>query len=206
MGLNPDSGSATGDSTQGDEVAGASTASKSGQHLFSADGAPLSPNVAPSDGLAPDTFFTYQIVFVPDLTQKYRELTVKEGGVGEIRAAMNLVNGWQFTGIGPYYMKDSSTAQNILSAGISTRLGGQAVADVDETGASICPSDNRNRAECTCQRLKSGCQSHRHCTGFNAARLSTSDALQLCRNSCVRTEPFTDRRHNAVERDCCLHI
>jgi len=90
---------------------------------------------APKDGLGPATFFTYHIVFVPDLTQKYG-LKIR-GGTGEIRAAMNLVNGWQFTGIGPFYMKDSSTAQNILAAGISTRLGGQAVADVLKSAADL---------------------------------------------------------------------
>jgi hypothetical protein len=68
----------------------------------------------PGDGLAPATFYTYQIAFIPDLTQKYvLQIT---GGPGEIRAALNLVNGWQFTGLGTYYMKDSSTAQNLLAA------------------------------------------------------------------------------------------
>ena len=59
---------------------------------------PLSPKEAPKDGLTPDVFYTYQIVFVPDLSQKYG-LKVK-GVAGEIRAAMNLVNGWMFTGDG----------------------------------------------------------------------------------------------------------
>jgi hypothetical protein len=56
------------------------------------------------DGVTPDTFYTYQIVFVPDMTQKYA-FKVK-GGAGELRAAMNLVNGWMFTGLGPFYLKD----------------------------------------------------------------------------------------------------
>jgi hypothetical protein len=111
------------------------TAAVSGQHIFSPSGAPITPREVPSDGLAPATFFTYQIVFVPDLTQKYG-LKIR-GGPGEIRAAMNLVNGWQFTGIGPFYMKDSSTAQNILANGISTRLGGQAAADVINAAADL---------------------------------------------------------------------
>jgi hypothetical protein len=89
----------------------------------------------PSDGLSPATFYTYHIVFVPDLTQRYG-LKVR-GGPGEIRAAMNLVNGWQFTGIGPFYMKDSATAQNMLASGISTRLGGQAAADVINAAANL---------------------------------------------------------------------
>lgn len=113
--------------TQSGAIGTGSTPSKSAPHVTTA-GSAVTPGVVPSDGLAPDTFFTYQIVFVPDLTQKYG-LKIR-GGAGEIRAAMNLVNGWQFTGLGPYYMKDSSTSQNILSGGIATRLGGQAVADV----------------------------------------------------------------------------
>jgi hypothetical protein len=104
-------------------------------NFYSPHGAPVSPGEVPSDGLAPNTFYTYHIVFVPDLSQKYG-LRVK-GGVGEIRAAMNLVNGWQFTGLGPYYMKDSSTAQNILAGGISTRLGGQAASDVIKSIADL---------------------------------------------------------------------
>jgi hypothetical protein len=106
----------------------ASTASKSGAYTYSENAPNVTPHDVPSDGLAPNTFFTYHIVFVPDMTQKYG-LKVK-GGVGEIRAAMNLVNGWQFTGLGPYYMKDSSTAQDTMAAGIAIRLGGQAVQDV----------------------------------------------------------------------------
>ena len=99
----------------------------SGQHLFSDQGPPVVP-VPTTDLLAPETFYTYQIVFVPDLSQKYG-LRIK-GGVGEIRAAMNLVNGWMFTGLGPYYMKDSSTAQNILANGIAANFTGRGVADV----------------------------------------------------------------------------
>jgi hypothetical protein len=105
--------------------AGAASVSEPVLH---SQGAPISPGEAPSDGLTPDTFYTYQIVFVPDLSQKYG-LRIK-GGVGEIRAAMNLVNGWQFTGLGPYYMKDSSTAQNALSNGIAANLAASGVADV----------------------------------------------------------------------------
>jgi hypothetical protein len=111
------------------------TASISAPRLHSANGAPLSPGVAPVDGLSPATFYTYQVVFVPDMTQKYG-LRIK-GGPGEIRAAMNLVNGWQFTGLGPFYLKDSSTAQNVLASGISARLGGQAAADVLNASANL---------------------------------------------------------------------
>lgn len=103
-------------------------AATSQPRLFSANGAPMTPKEAPSDGLSPNTFYTYQIIFVPDLSQKYG-LKIK-GGAGEVRAAMNLVNGWQFTGLGPYYMKDSSTAQNILASGITANLAASGVSDV----------------------------------------------------------------------------
>lgn len=105
--------------------AGSATASAPVLH---SGGVPVTPSTVASDGIAPETFYTYQIVFVPDLSQKYG-LKIK-GGVGEIRAAMNLVNGWQFTGLGPYYMKDSSSAQNILAGGIGANLTLAGVADV----------------------------------------------------------------------------
>src|SRR5215831_13923373 len=128
VGLNgpaPAGSGSQGGAVAADGTPNASTPIKSAPTLHST-GAPISPGKAPSDGLAPDTFFTYQIVFVPDMSRQYG-LKI-HGGPGEIRAAMNLVNGWQFTGIGPFYMKDSATAQNILAQGISNRLGGQAAA------------------------------------------------------------------------------
>jgi hypothetical protein len=131
-GLQSPGGTPDGGTTSG--APGAGVAVKSEPRLHSS-GAPLSPNAAPFDGLSPATFFTYQIVFVPDMTQKYG-LRIK-GGPGEIRAAMNLVNGWQFTGLGPFYLKDSSTAQNVLASGISARLGGQAAADVLNASANL---------------------------------------------------------------------
>ncbi len=137
----------------GDTPGGTSTAEKSAPHRHTAKGAPISPQEAPSDGLAPRTFYTYHIVFVPDLTQKYG-LKIR-GGPGEIRAAMNLVNGWQFTGMGPYYMKDSSTAQNILSAGIATRLGGQAVADVVKSVADLSGALQSSDIDASDQRVQS---------------------------------------------------
>jgi hypothetical protein len=132
VGLNPGTAAGGGGGTDQGGTPGApappgARAFKSGPILHSA-GAPVSPGVVPGDGLAPETFFTYQVVFVPDMTKQYG-LKIR-GGPGEIRAAMNLVNGWQFTGIGPFYMKDSSTAQNILAQGINNRLTGQAAADV----------------------------------------------------------------------------
>jgi hypothetical protein len=97
------------------------------------------PGVIPpgtfKDGVTPDTFYTYQVVFVPDLSQKYA-IKVK-GGPGEFRAAMNLVNGWMFTGLGPFYLKDSSTAQNIMACGAAITLGGRGVADVVTSVADL---------------------------------------------------------------------
>jgi hypothetical protein len=105
--------------------------------VYSGTGAPVSPGEVAPDGLTPETFYTYHIVFVPDMTQKYG-LKIR-GGAGEIRAAMNLVNGWQFTGLGPYYMKDSSTAQNTLAAGITANLAASGVADVVKAVANLKP-------------------------------------------------------------------
>ncbi len=81
-----------------------------------------------NDGVEVDSFFTYQIMFIPDLTQKYG-LRIS-GGAGEIRAAMNLVNGWMYTGMGPYYMKDSSSAQNAMATGVGAMYAGRGVSDV----------------------------------------------------------------------------
>ena len=79
-------------------------------------------------GLSIDSFFTYQIIFVPDLTQKYG-LRIS-GGAGEVRAAMNLVNGWMYTGMGPYYFKDSSSAQNAMASGVAAMYAGRGASDV----------------------------------------------------------------------------
>jgi hypothetical protein len=80
-------------------------------------------------------FFTYQIVFVPDLTQKHY-LRI-HGGPGEVRATLNMVNGWMFTGIGPFYLKDSSTAQNILATGVLAKFAGSGAADVINSVADL---------------------------------------------------------------------
>lgn len=103
---------------------------------YSDRGAPVVPGALPHDEIVtPQVFYTYHILFVPDLAQKY-VLRIK-GGPGEIRAAMNLVNGWQFTGLGPFYMKDSSTAQNILASGIAANLGLRGVGDVINSIADL---------------------------------------------------------------------
>lgn len=109
-----------------------------------------------ADGIAPDCFYTYQIIFVPDLSQKYG-LRI-QGGAGEIRAAMNLVNGWMYTGMGPYYIKDSSTAQNTMSAGVASLYAGRGVADVlNEVGelASIGGSGQSRNFQSGSDRSKS---------------------------------------------------
>ena len=112
-------------------------ASVAAKTTYSTTAPQVTPGTVASDGLKPDAFFTYHVIFVPDLTQKYGlKIT---GGAGEIRAAMNLVNGWQFTGLGPYYMKDSSTTQNILAGGISANLAANGVADVVKQVASLKP-------------------------------------------------------------------
>ena len=104
------------------------TATKLNQQL-TVGTSPLSPGLgSPNDGLAPTTFFTYEVIFVPDLTQKY--VLDVSGGAGEMRAALNFINGWQFTGLGPFYMKDSSTAQNLMAKGLAINLASQGVGDV----------------------------------------------------------------------------
>ena len=108
-------------------------------------GREATPGTVASDGLDPNVFYTYQIVFVPDLTQKYG-LKIK-GGVGEICAAMNLVNGWQFTGIGPFYMKDSSTARRTLASGITANLTGRGIADVVKSVADLSKAVKGTKSE-----------------------------------------------------------
>lgn len=94
----------------------------------------VAENMTPSStdnfdgGVEVDSFFTYQVIFVPDLTQKYGlQIT---GGAGEFRAAMNMVNGWMYTGMGPFYLKDSSSAQNAMATGVAAMYAGRGVADV----------------------------------------------------------------------------
>ena len=75
------------------------------------------------------------------MTQKY-VMKIK-GGPGEFRAAMNLVNGWMFTGLGPFYLKDSSTAQDIMAYGGAITLGGRGVADVVTSVADLSKASAR---------------------------------------------------------------
>ena len=89
------------------------------------------PPASIPDGLTPETFYTYQIVYLPDLTQKYG-LRVN-GGMGEMRATLNLVNGWMNTGPGPVYFRDSFTAQTVSAYGT-------AVSGVLESAASFVSS------------------------------------------------------------------
>ncbi len=135
-------GTASASTSAGDPytVTPANVATASTRQPFSSQAPNVTPNELPLDGFAPETFYTYQIVFVPDMTQKFA-LKVK-GGVGEIRAALNVVNGWQFTGLGPYYMKDSSTAQNTLSAGIAANLAASGVGDIIKDIAQLNPGSS----------------------------------------------------------------
>ncbi len=43
---------------------------------------------------------------------------------------MNMVNGWMYTGMGPYYMKDSSSAQNAMATGAAAMYAGRGVSSV----------------------------------------------------------------------------
>ena len=43
---------------------------------------------------------------------------------------MNMVNGWMYTGMGPFYLKDSSTAQNTMACGVASLFAGRGAADV----------------------------------------------------------------------------
>lgn len=126
--------------TEGDVSIEAGDADKSAPRLHSG-GAPVSPKKSQVlDFKRP--IFTYQIVFVPDLTQKHY-LRIK-GGPGEVRATMNLVNGWMYTGLGPFYLKDSSTAQNILATGVAANFAAGGAADVINSVADLSRVLNAN--------------------------------------------------------------
>lgn len=89
----------------------------------------------PMSGAMPAGSYDARIVFVPDMSQKY--FLRVTGGPGEIRAALNLVNGWMFTGPGAYYQKDSSKAQNTMAFGAALKLGGSGAADVINSIGSL---------------------------------------------------------------------
>jgi len=103
----------------GDAAAGAGKAAASSDATGTQVLGPASITVVPAasipDGLTPDVFYTYQIVYLPDLTHRYG-LRVK-GGSGELRATLDLVNGWMFTGPGPLYLRDSFTSEKITAGG-----------------------------------------------------------------------------------------
>lgn len=88
----------------------------------------VTPSGSLPDGLTPEVFYTYQVLYLPDLTQKYG-LEI-HNGPGEFRATMNLVNGWMNTGAGPIYMRDSTTAANTVATGM-------AASDVLDSVASL---------------------------------------------------------------------
>jgi hypothetical protein len=99
------------------------------------------PGVVPatptSDGLIPDTFYTYQFIALPDLTQKYG-LVVK-GGAGELRSTLNIVNGWMFTGPGPLYLRDSFTSENIAASGTAAQQITDSLAKIASMAMGIPP-------------------------------------------------------------------
>lgn len=98
-------------------------------------------------GVELDSFFTYQVIFIPDLSQKYGlQIT---GGAGEFRAAMNLVNGWMYTGMGPFYFKDSSSAQNAMATGVGAMYAGRGVADVVSSVGDLASSLTGSSQEST---------------------------------------------------------
>ena len=97
------------------EAAPTGAGSRYGNQVLGPTSIAVVPAVSIPDGLQPETFYTYQWVMLPDLTQKYG-LRVK-GGAGEMRSTMNLVNGWMYTGTGPYYTRDSTTASSLAAGG-----------------------------------------------------------------------------------------
>jgi hypothetical protein len=102
------------------------------------------PAASIPDEMHPETFFTYQIVYLPDLTQKYG-LRVK-GGAGEMRQTMNLVNGWMYTGGGPMYFNDSTVSQDITSVGSAVGSVAGAVAKAFSPISAISGGKNTGTA------------------------------------------------------------
>jgi len=125
------SGGAGSSDTNTNKSADAPAASALSSQVLGPASIAVVPPASIPDGLTPETFYTYQIVYLPDLTQKYG-LRVK-GGVGEMRATLNMVNGWMFTGPGPVYFHDSSTAETVSAYG-------SAVSGVLESAASFVSS------------------------------------------------------------------
>lgn len=119
------------DNNQGKSGSEQSAASAYGSQVLGPASIAVVPPASISDGLVPQEFYTYQIVYLPDLTQKYG-LQIK-GGSGEMRATENLVNGWMHTGTGPLLIADSTTAQDVTASG-------QAIADVSQAVGQVALS------------------------------------------------------------------
>jgi hypothetical protein len=129
--VNGDSSSSSGGSSSG----GSTPSTPQTQVL-----GPPSITVVPAgpipDGLVPDEFVTYQVIYVPDLTHRYG-LRVK-GGSGELRSTLNLVNGWMFTGPGPLYLRNSTTGETIqASSQLIDNLASTAVSALTGGGSSV---------------------------------------------------------------------
>jgi len=129
-------GSASSNATsQPANAAAISTSSSYGNQVIGPVSIAVVPPASISDGLVPQEFYTYQILYLPDLTQKYG-LIIK-GGSGEMRATENLVYGWMHTGPGPLYMADSTTAQNVIAAGQFTSDVVQSLGQIALSAAGI---------------------------------------------------------------------
>jgi len=127
----------------GDEAGTPGAGSSGGNQVLGPDTYPVVPSASIPDGMRPETFYTYNIIYLPDLTQKYG-LRIK-GGLGETRATLNIVNGWMHTGPGPYYARNSTTAASIAATGMAAgnivdSLGGLAMAK--GAGVPIAPNMN----------------------------------------------------------------
>jgi len=126
---------------QGAEVGQAPAAAAALGQVLGMSDPPVVPAGAIPDGLIPHTFYTFQVVYLPDLTQKYG-LEI-HNGPGEFRATMNLVNGWMHTGAGPIYMRDSTTAANTVATGMAVGNVIDALAGLGFAGAGpIAPTSS----------------------------------------------------------------
>ena len=66
------------------------------------------------------TFFTYEIVFLPDLSKYVLQVN---GGPGEMLRCHEPGQRSAVHGLGPDYLKDSSTAHNDMVRGVAINLG-----------------------------------------------------------------------------------
>jgi hypothetical protein len=115
-------------SSSGDTNSSGGSGNAYGNQVTGPSSVAVIPPAPISDGLVPQEFYTYQVVYLPDTTRKYG-LRIK-GGHGEFRATANFVNGWMYTGPGPFVVSTSTAAQDITATG-------QAVGQVAESVGQI---------------------------------------------------------------------